>query len=512
MAGKRNTGPQMPKHSWDASLHPRDARGRFIRTRITPDGKGSSRAEAVRNYYLKHLNQFDPGFNILAIGADPQPNNQFASVDETQARERVHMVGSIDGNLMAVSASEHGCWGVSFPDKVEPPEPFSLARYDAAFSEVEKHGRNMPNYGGTPVQMCGRNDGKVYDTLGAQDAEQTVRDTFADENVKKWETTPTELADAAVAARHWYQDNMTYKKKMPDGSVVDTPITEAMARRMPVHVYFYGKYGHLRVQPALKLDEKTGEWVPRRSPNTKGAGGTVKTTIGEITRRARALQFEHVGNMEIAVARGSQTDCLGNKRDRNAIYMRSTILKNGQTAEVWGTIENENPNGKAQKALSFKDRTRADAKRKYPKDEKKQKQYVKEHVAGYEEMCEWSRMQEAKPYHNPKDTKQAATLLQHRYEKDADPAKVTMRKDGGFSYKSNTHLGTIYDPKGERSGYEAYDSHGFTTVFNRKFRSKHVQISDDMVRQREDGSFDVTIPTAKGDLNMRYSSDFKRLR
>lgn len=474
---------------WNAALHPRDPSGRFRKVDLKPGWYPYRRGKEILEYYINENGSLSVGANALAMHAQYERHNQFRGVDDADATERIHLIATDNGEQMAVAASSSGVCGVIYPDRIAPPEPFSLARYSAQNEEIDKQlDTDETAYGGDPDRLAtptlGGNKLPPYDTLAANKAANINRQAFENENAKIWSTSPGVIAQEAVKAREWYQKNVTRLVfSEATGKHMRVPISETAARKLPVYVFVDGRNGRVHVSPAMKRN-KHGNIVPAGSPNCKGGGGTVKLILGDLTKSMRSLQAEGVTNVDITVTRGSNRSKKGRALN-NALHFRTTSLdkRTGEKPIIWGTLEQRYKGIDREKAQSYL--TDEDGRL----DPKKARAYKAAQVK--------ERRRAAAPFTNPKSSQVAARLLHKRYGTWNAPEDIEMRKDGTFALENNSGIATIYRPDGERAGYEARSERGFAFMFNQG-RPANQRIDEKLVKQRQDGGFDIAIPQRDG--------------
>ena len=163
---------------WTPATQPRDPLGRFRKTNLVPgEYTYTTRSGIVKKYYVNDMNQLADGSTILHMSAQ---GKVFGSFKTQNPIERIHIIGNSDMEQMAVAASGETTFGVINHSKAAPPDVFSLNRGH----DFQPVGSNLPDgetsFGGIAAQITGRPDGKTYDTLNAQKAEQANLAAFAD--------------------------------------------------------------------------------------------------------------------------------------------------------------------------------------------------------------------------------------------------------------------------------------------------------------------------------------------
>lgn len=499
MASANN--PDRPK--WTPGTQPRDPIGRFRKTNLVPGWYEYERGGEIHHYYINDLKQMSDGMRSLEMGARAVNGNQFDKLDETAAIERVHMVASMDDELMYVSADRGRICGVIQHDTVAPPEPFSMSRLNLEARPVSD---NLPAdetaFGGRPAKLSGRPDGRTYDMLAAQEGEALNRKAFENPMAHTCEMEPRELAEKAIEARHWYQERIVKPKRDKSGNVVKDmkgnvvyrPLRADEARELPVYAYVDGKTGEFKVIPAMRVSKDGTEVFDKGYPNTRGGGAVVKLTGGDITRMSRALEADNVGKTAFTITSGSNLSKTG-KPLNNALHYRTEVTndRTGRSSTVWGTVENEQKGAKIVEAQNryIKPDGTIDAT-KIMTDRKKNLQL---------------RVERAKPHMNPKDSTQASALLHHRHGGYYAPEDIQL--ENGTLRLKERHRTTIFDQSGEIVGREYDDIKGFANMFN-SGRAPGDRVSESRISQTEDGGF--TIRAKRGtDIVARYSRSGERL-
>lgn len=488
----RKKDPGRPKYT--PRTQPRDPIGRYIRTDLKPGWYEYERGGEIHHYYLNEMNQLSDGHRMLTMGAQALPGNQSGKLDEQDAIERVHAVSSNDGELMYVSADENRTCGVIQHDTIAPPEPFSLSRYDLENKPVSE---NLPAddtaFGGRGAASHGRADGRTYDMLAAQEAESLNDAVFRNPDAHVCEADPAQLAQAAIAARHWYQENALKpdldrhgrQKTNPDGTPKWRHMREDEARDQPVYVFVDGD--RLRVAPAMRVVDGGKGLAAKGSPHPKRSGGTVKLTGRQLTRMAGALEYDGVKSCRFAITSGSNLSKNGTPLN-NALQYRTTVTngRSGRTSTMWGTVENHQKRVKPVEARNrFSDENgRVDPRR----------------VIEYRREKTQEGRRRAERYHNPKDGGQASSLLHYRYGGYYAEQDITVGGDGTFTLdEPRRHQRTTFAPDGEQLRTEYTDGKGFLNYYNRG-REPGAKITAARVVELPDGGYGIRQKRGQGIL------------
>lgn len=446
---------------WDPKKHLRDPLGRFRSMSLEPGWHEYRRGSEIKQYYINDMRQLADGSNILHMSAQGRVTG---TARDSEPIERIHIVGTDEGEQMAIAASGQTTFGVINHDKPAPPETFSLNRGH----EFQPVAHGLPEhetaFGGTLEQLSGRKDGRVYDTLNARKAEQANRDAFDDPKARVYSVDPQELAERAKDARKYYEREFG--------------LGEATAREMPVYVYMDRK-GNVNVTPVYKPvrdEDGTIQMRKLRSPNTHGGGGSVKLTGSDVTRMSRAMQQDGLDRVDMTISGGTNLNRNG-KPLRNALHVRKLYRNpdSGDYATVWGTIETKN------KGVSQVQATGSSESQQSKLEYLKQTREVREHAA--------------RKYENPQDPATAAKLMRVKYGNRTYSSDVTMTpgsKDGtAFVIRSaNGHLSQKVNAQGRPIGLVANDGEGFAALYNRG-KGLDVRIGQEDAQRLYDGNFRV---------------------
>lgn len=462
---------------------PRDPAGRWRKTNLEVGWhEYSTRAGEIKHYYINNLNQLESGSNILHMSAQGAVNSSFATADPL---ERIHILGNEYGKQMSVAASDETTFGVINHSKPAPADMFSLNRG----SEFQPVSENLPEnetaFGGRAANLSARKDGKVYDTLNAQKAEQANNAAFADPNNKVFSADPGDFAEGAVEARHYYEREFG--------------LSESAARDMPVYVYA-DRNGNISVEPVYRPESvpmselgmnpddpapegfhKNGDnlvaFVRRRSPNTHGGTGSVKLRGRDLTRMTRSMQKEGLESVDFTVSGGTSTSPKTGKPLQNALHFRSdyTNENSGDDITMWGSIESMQHGVQPEKAH------RAFASQQEYDDYRRKTQVVRERAAAR--------------YLNPKTPEDAAKLLRTRYGANKYFSSDIQMRDGkdGVAFAVTSpggHTRMLSDANGNYLGKEAADAEGFAAMYNNGKASAN-RVTADNVKLLSDGNFRV---------------------
>lgn len=434
---------------WNPAQHPRWNDGRWREASLASNQwyTLTDRRGKVHHYFLNDLNQLQDCQNIIAYGS----RGPAISSNPNETPVRSHLMATEDEELMAVSATDHSTTGVIFHDKDAPPETMSLDRGSQWEPRPDYEGvryrtgdgtdytYSVDGFGGNGVQLSDRKDGRQYDTLNAQRAEQANLRAFESEDSKVYHVDPGVIAEHCVEARHEYM-------------MQNPHLSESKARAMPVFVYF-DKDGEPQVKPALKFNEKTGEYKDKHSPKVRNGSPVVKLTMDDVTRQTRALQADGVEDAQFAITKGTNVSKKG-RRINNALHYRADFDdKNNHSVTAWGVIEKKNkgveevnagrrflkPDGTIDPKALHESRVRAINRRK----------------------------RNAIPYHDPKDKETARELISTRYlENHVREEDLDLRKDGTIAWRRSHGITCVYDHTGEQISMEARTPEGFATLWN----------------------------------------------
>lgn len=449
--------------TWDSSRHLRRPDGRFRPMNLAPGMYEYERGGSIHHYYVNDLNQLADGSSILSMSAR---GNVFGSFKDERPLERIHLMGTEDGELMAVSASERSTFGVVNHSKDAPPEAFSLNRG----SKWQPVSENLPEgetaFGGRAAQLADRRDGKTYDTISALKAEEVNRQAFESPAARVFSASPDEFADAAVSARKFYQDKMGLDAKT--------------AADMPVYVYVNGSTGELSVTPAYRGVNEDGTYIKAHSPNTKGGSASVKLRGADITRMARSMQDEKLGSVKFSISGGTNVSKTG-KPLNNALHFRSDYENaySHDSITMWGTVEQHNKGVvKTRAKNSFR---RPDG----TVDTAKYREYRKQLDA--------KRQEAAKPYANPTNPEQAARFLRRRYGSTRVGADDIAMRDGGRFALKGPHQNLVYDGSGKGVGVEINDSTGAAMYAAKRHPNNPAPSASDVSYNKGTGVYSVKL-------------------
>lgn len=471
---------------WTPATQPRDPLGRFRKTNLVPgEYTYTTHSGIVKKYYVNDMNQLADGSTILHMSAQ---GKVFGSFKTQNPIERIHIIGHSDMGYMeqmAVAASGETTFGVINHSKAAPPDVFSLNRgHD--FQPVDS---NLPDgetsFGGRAAQITGRPDGKTYDTLNAQKAEQANLAAFADLDNRVYSADPGDFAEAAVQARHYYEKEFG--------------LSESQAREMPVYVYA-DKNGDVTVKPAYKpesvpmseLGMQPGDpvpegfhvngdnlvaMVPQRSPNTHGGSGSVRLRGRDLTRMTRAMQKDGLKSVDFTVSGGTKVSAKSGKPLQNALHFRADYMNphSGDDITVWGSIEAKQYGTQPVKA-----------RREFTTNEEFQ---------DYTRKVQAVRERAAAPYVDPQSPQAAAKLLRAKYGTNRFYSSDIQMRDGkeGVAFAVNTpggHARMLSNGNGVCIGKEPADAEGFASMFNNG-KSPANRITADNVKVLSDGNFRV---------------------
>ena len=464
--------------AFDPTKHLRDPLGRFRKMNLAPGWHSYRKGDEIRKYYINDMNQLADGSNLLHMSAQ---GKVFGSVANQDPIERIHIIGTDDMEQMAIAASGETTFGVINHDKAAPPEPFSLNRGH----EFQPVGENLPehetSFGGRAAQLTDRKDGKTYNTLDAQKAEQTNRAAFDDPDARIYSANPSDFAEGAVEARHFYEKEFG--------------LSESEAREMPVYVYA-DKDGNVQVKPAYKaervpmeelgmkpddpapegfrsVDGELVAFVATRSPNTHGGSGTVRLRGSDVTRMSRAMQKDGLDSVNFTISGGTKVSEKTGKPLQNALHVRQSYRNeySHDDVTVWGSIE-----AKQYGAEPIKSRRQFNDEQGYRK-----------YMDGVREV----RNRAASKYTNPPNPETAAKLLRVKYGTNRYYSSDIEMRENGFAVKSaDGHTSKISNSEGVCVGMEARDEEGFATIFNwGKSDANRVEVSN--VKRLADGNYRV---------------------
>lgn len=441
---------------------PRNPIGQWTSFKVGPGWHTyKGRSGQVNWYYVNDLNQMVDCENMLTYGSRGQV---FSSVN-AEPLERTHLMATEDEELMSVAATDHATVGVIYHDKTAPKDEFSLSR-GSKFEPAPIHPDGETVFGGEPDQLTDRKDGRTYNTLNAQKAQDINRQAFEAENAKVFTLNPGEFAEKAVEVRHKYEDMLH--------------ISRQKAAKMPVYAYVKtNKDGRneLVMVPAVKGIDENGNLITRRSPNSHGGSPVVKLRLEDITRHTRSMQADGLDRMEFCISGGTNLSKKGRPLN-NALHFRKNFdsPKNGQNVTVWGTIEQTNKG--VEERPAGERFTRPDGTIDMEAKRASQARATER------------RRKAAKKYANPKTDEQATTLLQTRYaNRNINDADVHVRKNGEIVYTKSPNMDAVFDSRGERIGFEAKTTEGFQKLYNHG-REKKIPIQN--IQRTTDGNYCIT--------------------
>lgn len=463
--------------TWDSRKHPRDPSGRFRKVGLAPgEYMYRGRGGELKSYWINEMGQMETGSSLLAMAAH---GSVYGSVNDDRPLERIHLLSTEDGEQLAVAASDNGTFGVINHDRAAPPEAFSFNR-GSKFQPVGDLPEGETSFGGRAAMLSDRPDGKTYDTLNARKAEEINRQAFEHPNAKVYHADPGQFAEAAVQARHYYQDNLGFN--------------ENAAREAPVYVYAK-RDGTIVVEPVYRRDD-FGNITMRRSPNSHGGSGTVKLAGSDVTRMTRAMQDEGMNEVSFTISGGTNLNKDG-KPLNNALHFRQEMSNptSGDNLTVWGTVEQRNHGvEKVRAAASFAG-----------KDGRFDKAAYERYAAGVEAI----RDRNSEPYRYPRDRDMAAKLARARTGNrriSADNIAMDPEYDGNFRVDRGDYRAYM---NGEGRIYRSVPNtpRGFAREYNKNLpRSK--QITAKSVQRLEGGYFRVP-DTSSADGWRYYDADGK---
>lgn len=459
---------------WDASKHPRDRLGQFRRVDLKPgEHQLIRKGEVVGMYFINEVGQLENGSQILHHAAQGQVMGSFK---DDRPLERIHIVGTEDGEQMAIAASGNTTFGVINHDKAAPPEAFSFNRgHD--FQTVGNLPEGETAFGGAAARLSGRPDGQTYDTLTAQKAQRINEEAFNSPNSRICHADPGEIAQKTSEARHYYMDKLG--------------MSESEARNAPVYVYA-DKKGDIHIKPAYKVDD-FGNLKFVRSPNSHGGTPTVKLDSGELTRMTRAMQADGIDEVSFTVSRGTNISKTG-KPLNNALHFRKENWENpssGDQTTMWGTIEQKNQGVQ---------RVAATGPLRNPDGSLNEARY-----AEYRQKVQEVRDRAAAPFRNPKDADTAAKLIRRKTGDFRIPTEsVSKTTDGNFTAVTNKGMGVKFDGNGDVQDTWAHTPKAFRNAYN---TGRTRKVSEKDVVKTEDGRFGVRTysnPRTKSNPQWRY--------
>lgn len=393
----------------------------------------------IHHYYRNNVAQMPSGHEMMHMSAalyDPKR-------EDPKTYKRIHITGTEDGEQLSVASTGTTCFGVVNHDREAPEHAMSVCRGNKFLPVSDNLPANETSYGGRAMQMSGRKDNKVYNSLNAQVNEKVNRAAFEGENAKVCHIDPKDFAEGMVKVRHYYENELH--------------MSNSAARKADVYVCI-DKDGKPCVKPALKLGKDGQRIVRVHSPKNTGGSPTAKVKGDDLTRMTRAMQAEGLTDVQCAISAG--TGKQRNGHPQNALHFRKEFYRNknsGDRVTSWGTIEKDNKGTEIEKARSA-----------FNSDE----EYLE-----YKSKVTARRNNAASQYFHPTSSAGAAKLLRRKTGNMNIPQNnIEMRledKEVSFAVRGD-HTNTLYNGYGSRIGYEANDADGFRSMYNYTHQDKPV--------------------------------------
>lgn len=387
----------------------------------------------IHHYYRNNVAQMPSGYEMMHVGAS---GRNLSKMKDYEVHERIHITGTEDGEQLSIASTGTTCFGVVNHDREAPEHAMSVCRGNKFQPVSDNLPTNETSYGGRAVQMAGREDGKVYDTLNAQTNEKINRAAFESGNAKVYHIDPKDFAERNVEVRHHYEA---------------LGMSNSTARDASVYVYI-DESGKPQVSPTLERreDGSIGQApIPKNAARVRGS---------DLTRMTRAMQAEGLTDVQCTISAGTCKKSDGSPQ--NALHFRKEFYRNkvsGDHVTSWGTIEMDNKGTEIEKARS-----------EFNNDG--------EYLA-YKSKITARRNNAASQYFHPTSSEGAAKLLRRKTGNMNIPQNnIEMRledKEVSFAVRGD-HTSTLYNGYGSRIGYEANDADGFRSMYNYTHQDKPV--------------------------------------
>lgn len=401
---------------------PRDPVGKWINTDLRGWQQYTDRRGEIHKYYVNDPSLLADGSILLSYASR---GRNFTPAE--QASARIHVMGTSEQEMMAVSSSQTTTFGIINHDKVAPVNTFSMQR-GSHFEDIKrKTGIEDTDFGGYKYDS----EAAGVNTLDVQKAEQANQKAFTDN--KPYYVSTQDLTNKEIEARHWYAE------QFPDWS-------DKQLRDAPVYVYV-DRDGDLEVKPVYtgKLD-KNGELAKHRNPNTHGGSRACRVKGSDLTRIASGLQSEGYEHVNIAISGGTETTKSGHPV-RNALHFRHDYEDPTTRSQMtmWGTVEQYSHGAQSVKADKF---TNADGSRN--------REAYTQALAEHKQAEQRIRERAASRFVNPKTPDEAARLLRKRTGNDSiKPGQTGVRKNGDVTRMvGKGDIRRVYTSQGEWSRTE----------------------------------------------------------
>ena len=431
---------------WNSAAHPRNPIGQFRKVSLSGVAHYTTRDGQIHDYYINNREALAMGSQTLSMAA----HGRVLSDASGRPTDRIHVMGTDDGELLEVAASERGTFGLVNHDRTMPSETLTYSRgskFEAIKGRVRKDEQKM---GGTGTPAVGESG--VYSTLDAQLAEKANYEAFSSENAKVYDIDPGEFGDRAADVRNWYEAKFGMGREE--------------ASNMELYAFVDGRTNTLHVTPAFTID-KNGIKRPRRSPNTHGGSPSVRLRGTDVTRMSRSMQDEGLGHVRFSISDGTRKTKSG-KTAANALHFRQDF-QNARTKEsmtFWGSVEQHNRGVRVQK----------------PKEATlSQKQRITAQNAAAQRV--------ARKHWNPTTNQEATLLLRARHPRADIPShRVHREKSGGVRLDFNGYS-RHFDSHGEARGIEVKNEKGLHTLLKHQGSSA----SEADIARTPNGNFSVRV-------------------
>lgn len=412
---------------WNSALHPRNPIGQFREVALSGLAHYTTRDGQVHDYYINNREALALGSQTLSMAA----RGRVLSDADDKPTDRIHVMGTDDGELMEIAASERGTFGLVNHDRTMSAETLTYARgakFEAIQGRVRKDEQRM---GGIPAPLVDRQGNPRYNTLDAQDAERANLKAFTAPEAKVYDIDPGEFGDRAADVRNWYEKEFG--------------IGPAKASQMELYAYVDGRTNELHVTPAWAKDAD-GHHRLRRSPNTHGGSPSVRLRGTDVTRMSRSMQDEGLEHVRFSISQGTQ-HTPGGHPTANALHFR-TDFENQRTHEnmtFWGSVEQHNRGIH----LTRPQETGMTSRQRAQNQNNAARNIARRH---------W----------NPRNNQEATLLLRARHPRaDIASHRVHREKNGGIRMDYPGYS-RHFDSHGDIRGIEIHDAKGLQHLLNQQ--------------------------------------------
>lgn len=412
---------------WNSALHPRNPIGQFREVALTGLAHYTTRDGQIHDYYINNREALALGSQTLSMAA----HGRVLSDAGGKPTDRIHVMGTEDGEMMEIASSERGTFGLVNHDRTMPPETLTYSRgskFEAIKGKVRKDEQRM---GGTATPLVDKQGIPRYSTIDAQAAEQANLKAFTAPEAKIYDIDPGEFGDRAADVRRWYESEFD--------------ISPSAASQMELYTFVDGRTNELHVTPAWTKDSD-GHLRFRRSPNTHGGSPSVRLRGTDVTRMSRSMQDEGLEHVKFSISHGTRRTP-GGHPTANALHFRNDF-ENQRTHEsmtFWGSVEQHNQGVQitVPKEAGKTANQRAQAQNEAARNV-------------------------ARRHWNPRNHEEATLLLRARHPRaDISSHRVHREKNGGIRMDYPGYS-RHFDSHGEIRGVEIHEAKGLQNLLKQQ--------------------------------------------